>query len=148
MKFNILAPALAVGALLVAGSAAAQTVLPPAQQGTPYTGALTGGSSYAAMGSLPPGLLISGSNLTGIPTVPGPYVFSVMATTFMPMPCPPPAIGMCPMPMPLPQTYSLQVAAAAAPAAVPTMTEWAMILLGVLLAGGAALTIQRRRLTA
>lgn len=36
----------------------------------------------------------------------------------------------------------------AAPAAVPTMSEWAMILLGVLLVGGAALTIQRRRLTA
>lgn len=28
---------------------------------------------------------------------------------------------------------------------VPTMSEWAMILLGVMLAGGAALTIQRRR---
>lgn len=34
---------------------------------------------------------------------------------------------------------------ASAPAPVPTMAEWAMILLGVLLAGGAALTIQRRR---
>lgn len=33
----------------------------------------------------------------------------------------------------------------AVPAAIPTMSEWAMILLGVLLAGGAALTIQRRR---
>lgn len=31
------------------------------------------------------------------------------------------------------------------PAAIPTLSEWAMILLGVLLAGGAALTIQRRR---
>lgn len=31
------------------------------------------------------------------------------------------------------------------PAPVPTMTEWAMILLGVLMAGGAALTIQQRR---
>lgn len=31
------------------------------------------------------------------------------------------------------------------PAPVPTLSEWAMILLGVLLAGGAALTIQRRR---
>jgi len=34
---------------------------------------------------------------------------------------------------------------AVAPAPVPTLSEWAMILLGVLLAGGAALTIQRRR---
>lgn len=30
-------------------------------------------------------------------------------------------------------------------AAVPTMTEWAMILFGAILAGGAALYIQRRR---
>ncbi|MFE9082819.1 IPTL-CTERM sorting domain-containing protein [Brevundimonas sp. NPDC003935] len=34
---------------------------------------------------------------------------------------------------------------AAPPAAVPTMTEWAMILFGTILAGGAALYIQRRR---
>lgn len=33
----------------------------------------------------------------------------------------------------------------AAPAAVPTLTEWAMILLGGLLAGGAALHLHRRR---
>lgn len=33
----------------------------------------------------------------------------------------------------------------APPAPVPTMTEWAMILFGVILAGGAALHIQRRR---
>ena len=34
------------------------------------------------------------------------------------------------------------------PAPVPTMTEWAMILLGLTLAGGAVLYIQRRRLAA
>lgn len=33
----------------------------------------------------------------------------------------------------------------APPAAIPTMSEWAMILLGMVLAGGAALTLQRRR---
>lgn len=33
----------------------------------------------------------------------------------------------------------------APPTPVPTMTEWAMILLGVMLAGAAALTIHRRR---
>lgn len=33
------------------------------------------------------------------------------------------------------------------PAAAPTLSEWAMILLGVLLAGGAALNIHRRRQT-
>ena len=46
-----------------------------------------------------------------------------------------------------PQTTDLAVTvnftAAAAP--VPTMSEWAMILLGTILAGGAALYIQRRR---
>ena len=35
-----------------------------------------------------------------------------------------------------------------APAPVPTLSEWAMILFGTILAGGAALYIQRRRLTA
>jgi len=34
---------------------------------------------------------------------------------------------------------------AAPPAAVPTLTEWAMILFSVLLAGGAALHLERRR---
>lgn len=38
--------------------------------------------------------------------------------------------------------------AAAPVAAVPTLSEWAMILFGLILAGGAALYIQRRRLTA
>lgn len=35
-----------------------------------------------------------------------------------------------------------------APEPVPTLTEWAMILLGALLAGGATLHLQRRRRTA
>ncbi|WP_428152219.1 IPTL-CTERM sorting domain-containing protein [Brevundimonas sp.] len=34
------------------------------------------------------------------------------------------------------------------PAPVPTLSEWAMILFGTILAGGAALVIQRRRMTA
>ena len=36
----------------------------------------------------------------------------------------------------------------AGPAPVPTLSEWAMILFGLALAGGAALYIQRRRMTA
>ncbi|MFC5343068.1 IPTL-CTERM sorting domain-containing protein [Brevundimonas staleyi] len=36
----------------------------------------------------------------------------------------------------------------AAPAPVPTLSEWAMILFGTVLAGGAALYIQRRRMVA
>lgn len=34
------------------------------------------------------------------------------------------------------------------PAPVPTMSEWAMILLGLVLAGGAAVYLQRRRIAA
>lgn len=41
---------------------------------------------------------------------------------------------------------TLTLVSAAAP--VPTLSEWAMILLGLTLAGGAAVVIQRRRLTA
>ena len=43
---------------------------------------------------------------------------------------------------------TFEVVQVAAPAPVPTLSEWAMILLGLTLAGGAALMIQRRRLTA
>lgn len=39
------------------------------------------------------------------------------------------------------------IAPAVAPTTVPTMTEWAMILFGLILAGGAAMMIQRRRFT-
>lgn len=42
-------------------------------------------------------------------------------------------------------TYLLPGYVAPAPAAIPTLSEWAMILLGVALAGAAALTIHRRR---
>lgn len=41
-------------------------------------------------------------------------------------------------------TFLLPGYGVAAPTPVPTLSEWAMILLGVALAGGAALTIQRR----
>lgn len=43
---------------------------------------------------------------------------------------------------------SLNEAAVVTPPAIPTMSEWAMIFFGVLLAGGAALYIQRRQLAA
>jgi len=42
-------------------------------------------------------------------------------------------------------SFTLQIGAPAAP--VPTMTEWAMILMSLMLAGGAALYIQRRHMT-
>lgn len=44
--------------------------------------------------------------------------------------------------------YFIAVFGPEPPASIPTMTEWAMVLLGVMLAGGAALYIQRRRVTA
>jgi ubiquitin len=40
---------------------------------------------------------------------------------------------------------TLHLVAVQPPAAVPTMSEWAMILLGLSLAGGAAFHLQRRR---
>lgn len=47
------------------------------------------------------------------------------------------------------QTYTVTASAhVAPPAPVPTMSEWAMILLATILAGGTALYLQRRRLTA
>lgn len=46
---------------------------------------------------------------------------------------------------PLQETHFTARFGPPAPAAVPTMSEWAMILLGLLLAGGAALMIQKRR---
>ncbi|MGE7198106.1 IPTL-CTERM sorting domain-containing protein [Brevundimonas naejangsanensis] len=45
-------------------------------------------------------------------------------------------------------TVTMSLTPPAPPAPVPTLSEWAMILLGVLLAGGAALHLQRRRQTA
>ncbi|MBD7942426.1 IPTL-CTERM sorting domain-containing protein [Brevundimonas guildfordensis] len=42
-------------------------------------------------------------------------------------------------------TFPLPGYIAPTPAPVPTLSEWAMIMLGVVLAGGAALTIHRRR---
>jgi len=42
-------------------------------------------------------------------------------------------------------TGAISGSPAAAPAPIPTLSEWAMILLGVMLAGGAAFMIQRRR---
>lgn len=43
-------------------------------------------------------------------------------------------------------TTPRQIVLTAAPAPVPTMTEWAMILFGSILAGGAALYIRRRQM--
>ena len=147
--------AAAAATVLIAGTASAQIVLPSAQVGSPYSASLTSPSGYItpayATSVAPPGLAVGGSTLTGTPTTAGTYVFSVnvtgsaASTCMMPSPIPP--YMLVPTPCFLPastiQTYQMQVVAA--PAAVPTMTEWAMILLGLMLAGCAAVMIQRRR---
>ncbi len=45
----------------------------------------------------------------------------------------------------LPNDLAFSATFVPTPASVPTLSEWAMILLGVMLAGGAALTLHRRR---
>lgn len=44
--------------------------------------------------------------------------------------------------------FTAEFGHAAAPAAIPTMTEWAMILMALAMAGGAVVLLQRRRITA
>lgn len=152
---KLFAAAAGLATVLLAGAASAQIILPPAQQGVAYSAPLMTPPGYTAAtytaATLPAGLGISGSTISGTPAVAGTHDFTVdVAGTFMSvcmMPGPPP--NFTPLPMPCPQaastvqTYRIQVASS--PTAIPTMTEWAMILLGVALAGGAALTIQRRR---
>lgn len=141
----------AAATVLIAGTATAQIVLPSGQVGAPYSAALTTPSGYSTASyltpSAPPGLSVAEATLVGTPSVAGTYNFTVhvsgMAASMCPSPVFPYAPTPCSMPASTTQIYSVQVAAA--PASIPTMSEWAMILLGVLLAGGAALMIQRRR---
>jgi len=160
LKHSVLASGILALSLAaaVAGPASAQIVLPPAQQGVAYSEQLTTpflyfSTSYSAT-TLPAGLTIQGSTLSGTPTASGLQQFDVSVTGFVTSTCYIPNPGGGPsIPMPCPQaastvqTYQLQVAPSAA-ASIPTMSEWAMILLGLALAGGAALFIQRRRLEA
>lgn len=94
-----------------------------------------GGELFARMNNpIPDGAtvrVIYSSSLITNPAAPGPYLFHFETTSggFM--------IGEA--------SATLSIAA---PAPIPTMTEWAMILLGVLLAGSATLIIQKRRLPA
>ncbi|WP_082891488.1 IPTL-CTERM sorting domain-containing protein [Brevundimonas naejangsanensis] len=141
----------AAATVLIAGTATAQIVLPSGQVGAPYSAALTTPSGYSTANyvtpSAPPGLSVAGATLVGTPSVAGTYNFTVDVSGMAASMCPSAVFPYNPVPCLLPastkQTYSVQVAAAPAP--VPTLSEWAMILLGVMLAGGAALTIQRRR---
>jgi len=150
---NLFAAA-AAATVLIAGTASAQIILPSGQVGAPYSAPLTSpgftATSFSTT-SAPPGLSLVSATLMGTPTAAGTYNFdvdvtgTVISTCMTPSPIPPytPMPMPCTQPVSTTQTYSVQIAAA--PVAVPTLSEWAMILLGVLLAGGAALTIQRRR---
>jgi hypothetical protein len=118
--------------------------LPDPVLGQPYSENLTFTSApgpvngWSSTGALPPGLTLANqlsttTTLSGTPTVPGTYTFTVTGESMNGM-----------MPYTRSRTYTLTVAAPATP--VPTLSEWALILFGTLLAGGAALYVQRRRI--
>ncbi len=118
--------------------------LPAATVGQAYSQTLTafGGTApytyIVSSGSLPAGLSLSpGGVLSGAPTAGGLSNLTITATDSS-------TDG---GPFAGAQSYSLQVNPGV-PAAVPTMSEWAMILFGMLLAGIAALYVQRRRTAA
>ena len=140
----------AAATVLIAGTATAQIVLPSGQVGAPYSAAFTTPSGYSSASyttpSAPPGLSVTGATLVGTPSVAGTYNFTVQVSGMAASTCPSPVFPYtmpCSVPASTTETYSVQ--AAAAPASIPTLSEWAMILLGVALAGGAALTLHRRR---
>lgn len=101
-------------------------------QGSPVNTTFSAGvlpnTCSLSAGALPPGLSLGGPGgctLSGTPTTIGPYNFTIQvqdSTT---------AEGS--------RNYTGSVAAS-----IPTLSEWMMILLGLLLAAGAALTLQRR----
>ena len=134
--------------VLMAGSAQAQapTVLPDAQQGQAYTTSLTGAffvrdATFSTPG--PAGLTLAptfnGATLAGTPTTAGTTDFIVRFTSdnfgCSTPPCAPIITN-------VPFRLTVQPSA---PASVPTLSEWAMILFGTVLACAAALKIQRRR---
>lgn len=103
--------------------------LPAASGGqAPYAYTVTGGA-------LPPGLTLSATGLlSGTPTLNGDYTFVVTARDASP----------APGPYSGGQTYTLRVVDRPV-AVIPTMSEWAMILLAALLGAGAVTTLNRRR---
>ena len=112
--------------------------LSPFNVGEPFNQTLTSTGGTAPYtytvpgGGLPDGItLTSGGVMAGTPTASGPYSFTVRSTATGG------ALGN--------RTYS---GTAVAPAPIPTLSEWAMILFGMILAGGAALFVQRRQTAA
>ena len=117
--------------------------LPGGVVGTAYSQTFVGSGGHGGLnfalagGSLPPGLTLSpGGALSGVPTQAGTYAFSIRASDLSAAPGPYESA---------PVAYSLTVdPGGGPPAAVPTLSEWAMILFGLLLAGGALITVRRR----
>jgi len=101
--------------------------LPSASGGlAPYSYIFTGGA-------LPPGMSLSPTGLlSGTPTLDGDYTFTVEVRDSSPTPY----SGA--------QTYTVRVVNRP-PLVIPTISEWAMILLAALLGAGAVTTLNRRR---
>ncbi len=111
--------------------------LPAANAGTPYNQTITASGGTApytftvTSGSLPPALTLSSSGtLSGTPTTPGSYTFTVTATD---------AAG-CPGS----QIYTLTIAGIIGIVPAPTLSQWALILLAGLLALVGFLTVRNR----
>lgn len=136
----------AAAVCLISSSATAQVVfgptsLPDARVGEAYSQTLTASQGSISASPMIPGMALSASTLSGTPTAPGTYAIAAMASYSECVPSPP-LPGCTWMPRTASHTYSLTVLPAVTP--VPTLGEWTMILLGLGLAGGAAVTLQRR----
>lgn len=136
-----------------AGGAMAQVVLSPATipnpvVGQPYSQTFTASGGLApytfGSGALPPGLTLTGDTLSGVPTTAGPFDMTIVAldatttTLCVISPCPPNIPFVISTPQSASNTYALTIAAA-----VPTMSEWGMILLGAILAVSAGFHVWR-----
>ena len=106
---------------------------PGGTAGTPYNFTVTasGSPTFGATG-LPPGLSIDPATgaITGTPTAPGSYNVTVTASN---------AGGAATA------NYSITIAAAVAvtPTVIPTLSEWGLILLSLLMAGAVMLGLRR-----
>lgn len=128
---TIAAPTIVLPTTTLAGgsvnAAYSQSIVPASGGLAPYTYALTSGSV------LPPGLTLSSAGaISGTPTQIGTYSFMITATDSSPS-----------GPYSTTQTYSITVTEEIV--VVPTLTEWAMMILAALLAGAGALILNRRR---
>lgn len=141
---------LAIPEVSLAAIVISPATIPDPAVGEPYSQTFTasGGTSpylFTASG-LPAGLTLVGDTISGTPTASGAFVINVSVSDFstttlcIPGPCPP----NFPITIISPQTgsasYNVNVAAA-----VPTLSEWAMIIFVLLLAGGAMFELNRRR---